>query len=47
MIQSSIFREINIPIEIPVKKSAPSCHDGEACSRVRHGAPHFGLKNVR
>ena len=36
MIQPSIFREINIPIEIPVKKSAPSCHDEEACSRVRH-----------
>ena len=37
MILYSIFREINIPIEIPVKKSAPSCHDEEACSRVRHG----------
>ena len=36
MIQFSIFREINIPIKIPVKKSAPSCHDEEACSRVRH-----------
>ena len=38
MIQPSIIvREINIPIEIPVKNSAPSCHDEEACSRVRHG----------
>ena len=37
MIQSSIFREINIPIKIPVKKSAHSCHDEEACSTVRHG----------
>ena len=30
------LREINIPIEIPVKKSASSCHDEEACSRIRH-----------
>ena len=41
MIQPSIFRELKILIKYLFKESVHSCHDGEACSRVRHECVQF------
>ena len=46
MIHPSIFCEINIPIKMTCVRISPSCHNKEACCRVRQGTIPMGFTPV-